>query len=281
MFYYSDNLLDSLLLSDIEHGDLTTRTLGIGDRIGIMTFSRRLAGRVSGISVAEKLLTKLSLKVETHIKEGIDVAADTVLLTAYGKAEQLHQGWKVAQNVIEWSCGVANYMADMLAMAQSINPSIRIACTRKSIPGTKSLAIAAICHGGGILHRAGIAETILLFANHRHFYKDPNDWLSMITTLRSGAPEKQIIVEADNINEALCALSAQPDLLQLDKFTPAEIKQVMNVAKYNAPNCIILLAGGVTKHNIIEFAKTGINLIVTSSPYYAMPEDIKVRLQPV
>lgn len=99
MFYYSDNLLDSLLLSDIEHGDLTTRTLGIGDRIGIMTFSRRLAGRVSGISVAEKLLTKLSLKVETHIKDGIDVAADTVLLTAYGKAEQLHQGWKVAQNV--------------------------------------------------------------------------------------------------------------------------------------------------------------------------------------
>jgi len=54
MFYWSDSLLDSLLLSDIEYGDLTTRALDIGEQRGIMTFTRKSAGRVSGIDIADQ-----------------------------------------------------------------------------------------------------------------------------------------------------------------------------------------------------------------------------------
>lgn len=281
MFHWPDSLLDSLLISDIEYGDLTTRALGIGEQSGVMAFVRKSAGRVSGIGVAEKLLTKLSLKVESHIQDGIDVAAGTTLLTAYGSAERLHQGWKIVQNVFEWCCGVAHYMAEMVTIAQQINSSVRIACTRKNIPGTKALAIAAISHGGGILHRAGTAETILLFANHRRFWPNPNDWQGMIDTLRRGAPEKKIIVEADNIDEALAALIAKPDILQLDKFNPKQAEYIIARSKGIAPDCLLSIAGGINKNNIAEFAQTDINLIVTSSPYYAMPEDIKVILKPI
>jgi len=280
MFYWSDSLLDSLLLSDIEYGDLTTRALNIGHQSGVMTFARKSAGRVSGVDLAEKLLTKLSLKVERHIQDGMDATSGTILLTAYGSAERLHQGWKVVQNVLEWCCGVAQYMADMNSIAKQINPLIRIACTRKSIPGTKALAIAAISHGGGILHRAGTAETILLFANHRHFWSNPSDWQGMINTLRRDAPEKKIIVEADNVEEALAALSGKPDILQLDKFEPKEVEFIMLKGTAIAPNCLLSVAGGVNKRNIAEFAQIGVKLIVTSSPYYAIPEDIKVVLEP-
>ncbi|KDN12114.1 Molybdenum transport system protein ModD [Snodgrassella communis] len=213
MFYLSDAELDRLLLDDIAYGDLTTRALGIGQQNGQISFCRRQAGRVSGVAIAVRLLQKLALKVVTHVRDGDDVAAGAVLLVAVGNMENLHQGWKVAQNVLEWCGGVAQYMAQMVATAQTINPLVQIACTRKSIPGTKSLAIAAIIDGGGILHRAGTAESILLFANHRRFCAEPDNWEAMVTRLRRAAPEKKVIVEADNVEEALAALNAQADIV--------------------------------------------------------------------
>lgn len=281
MFYYSEQLLDSLLLSDIEYGDLTTRLLAIGHQQGVMTFCRKSAGRVSGVTLAKKLLNRLSLTVVCHVSDGMDVEDGRILLTVYGQAAQLHQGWKVVQNVLEWSCGVAQYMAQMVAIAKQINPQIRIACTRKNIPGTKTLSIAAISHGDGIIHRSGTGESILLFANHRHFWSDPNDWQGMVRQLRCNAPEKKIIVEADNIDEALQALVAQPDILQLDKFNPKHVKIVMLKARVIAPDCIISVAGGINLNNIIEFSQSGVALIITSAPYYAAPDDIKVVLERV
>ena len=280
MFYFSDAQLDQLLLDDIQYGDLTTRALGFGHKQGEMCFKRKTAGRVSGVDVAQRLLSKLSLTVEINQPDGCDVEAGDTLLIARGSAENLHQGWKVVQNVLEWSCGVADYMANMVKIAQQINPKVRIACTRKSIPGTKFLAIPAVIHGDGILHRAGTAETILLFANHRYFYTDPTDWQAQIARLRLDTPEKKIIVEADDVAEALAALQGQPDILQLDKFSFTDIATVLQQQKVIAPSCLISLAGGITLESVQHYAETGVILLVTSAPYYADPTDIKVVLTP-
>ncbi|PIT07672.1 ModD protein [Snodgrassella communis] len=281
MFYLSDTELDRLLLDDIAYGDLTTRALGIGQQNGQISFCRRQAGRVSGVAIAVRLLQKLALKVVTHVRDGDDVAAGAVLLVAVGNMENLHQGWKVAQNVLEWCGGVAQYMAQMVATAQTINPLVQIACTRKSIPGTKSLAIAAIIDGGGILHRAGTAESILLFANHRRFCAEPDNWEAMVTRLRRAAPEKKVIVEADNVEEALAALNAQADIVQLDKFTPQQFAWVLTQRQVLAPNSLLSAAGGITLLNVADYVRAGAELLVTSAPYYAQPTDIKVWLEPV
>lgn len=281
MFYISDAELDRLLLEDIAYGDLTTRALDIGKQIGQISFSRQQAGRVSGVAVAVRLLQKLMLEVVVNVQDGEDVTAGTVLMTATGTAKRLHQGWKVVQNVLEWSCGVAQYMAQMVATAQNINPLVQIACTRKSIPGTKSLAIAAVIDGGGILHRAGTAESILLFANHRRFYVEPDNWGGMIARLKQAAPEKKVIVEADTIEEALAALKAQADIVQLDKFTPEQFATVLAHARLLAPRSMLSAAGGITLLNIADYVRAGAQLLVTSAPYYAPPVDIKVRLQPL
>ena len=175
-------------------------------------------------------------------------------------------------------------MAQILASAHEINPLVQIACTRKSIPGTKSLAIAAVIDGGGILHRAGTAESVLLFANHRHFYAQPDDWAAMVMRLKHAAPEKKIIVEADNIEEAFAAQAAQAaqaDIVQLDTFTPEEFAMVLAKQQILAPMSLLSVAGGITLLNIAEYVGAGAKLLVTSAPYYAPPADIKVKLQPV
>ncbi|KAA9002551.1 ModD protein [Affinibrenneria salicis] len=280
MIFYSQAQIDQWLLDDIQGGDLTTRALGIGDRQGRMVFQHRQGGCISGLEVARQMLQRLGLVVELALEDGWVVRPGDTLLIVSGRVDALHQGWKAVQNVLEWSCGVTRYLFDMLRILRQHVPDGQIACTRKTIPGTKLLATQAVLAGGGIIHRAGCAETILLFANHRHFWANPDDWRGMVAALRREAPEKTIIVEADNIRQAEAALAAGPDMVQLDKCPIDDVPAFLARAARLAPRCRFSLAGGITLDTIDAWARTGVPLLVTSAPYYAPPADISVRLDP-
>ncbi|HEY3985607.1 ModD protein [Cedecea sp.] len=280
MIFIPQAQTDAWLLEDIAQGDLTTRALGIGLRPGRMTFVHRDGGCVSGLAAATQMLHSLGLTVCTSFRDGEHAQPDRLLLTASGSAAALHQGWKAAQNIIEWSCGVSNEMASMLAILHKRHPNGHIACTRKTIPGTKLLATQAVLAAGGLIHRAGCGETILLFANHRRFVHDGHDWFGLISKLRQAAPEKKIVVEAETPEEALSALAAEPDVLQLDKFTPEQATDIAARASRLAPNCKLALTGGITRTSLERYLDCGITLFITSSPYYAPPADIQVRLGP-
>lgn len=280
MIYFSQAQTDALLLEDIQGGDLTTRALGIGAQPGVMAFYHRQGGCVSGTAVARQMLTSLGLTVSDGVADGEQVSAGQQLIRAHGNAAALHLGWKAVQNVLEWSCGVSGYLESMLSQLRQRYPDGQIACTRKAIPGTRLLATQAILAAGGIIHRGGCAETLLLFANHRRFLTNSNDWTGAIARLRSHAPEKKIVVEADTPAEALAALRAAPDVLQLDKFTPEQATEIVRLAPSLAPHCTLALTGGITLASLASYLDCGIRLFITSAPYYAPPADIKVSLSP-
>ncbi|WP_370548281.1 ModD protein [Edwardsiella tarda] len=280
MIFISDSQLDAWLQEDIQGGDITTRALGIGDRRGEIRFYHRQGGCVSAISLACRLLARLGLAATPAVNDGDTVEPGALLLQARGSASALHQGWKACQNLLEWSCGVSDYTARMVAILRRYQPDGQIACTRKSVPGTRLAVMQAVLDGGAILHRAGCGETVLLFANHRRFWPDPDDWQGMVSRLRRQAPEKCIIVEADTPDEARAALYAQPDILQLDKFTPEQALAIRRLADDLAPACRLSLAGGINLKSVESMAQCGIGLLVTSAPYHAAPADIKVRLLP-
>ncbi|MFC3394062.1 ModD protein [Brenneria rubrifaciens] len=280
MIYLPETFLDQLLLEDIQYGDLTTRALGIEKITGDITFFHRQGGCVSGIPVAERLLQKLGLQITYRVQDGERIQPGQALLSATGNAAALHQGWKVTQNVLEWCCGVSEYLSQMREVYRRYVPSGQIACTRKTIPGTKLLATLAVVAAGGIVHRLGCAETILLFTNHRRFLSNPDDWATHVACLRNAAPEKEIIVEVDNPDEALLALAAQPDILQLDNFTPEQVRAIVVHVKQHAPACIVSAAGGVNLQTIQRYAETGVGLLITSAPYQASSADIRVVMTP-
>lgn len=280
MIYFSQAQTDALLQEDIQGGDLTTRALGIGAQPGVITFYHRQGGCVSGIAVARQMLRSLGLTVTEQLSDGEHAVAEQLLIRAHGNAAALHQGWKAVQNVLEWSCGISHYLDAMLSVTRRRYPDAQIACTRKAIPGTRMLATQAILAAGGIIHRGGCAETVLLFANHRRFLTDQNDWAGAIAQLRHHAPEKKIVVEADTPDEALAALRAAPDVLQLDKFTPEQAADIARQAPSLAPHCTLALTGGITLASLASYLDCGIRLFITSAPYYAPPADIKVTLSP-
>jgi molybdenum transport protein len=282
MIYFPDSLIEQWISDDVKEGDLTTRILGIGGKNGTIEFRLAHAGRVSGIEGAKKITLALECEITACAESGIDREAGALLLGAKGKAAALHQVWKASQNVLEWSCGVADYTARMVEAAKKMNPLIEIATTRKSIPGTKLLSLAAVLDGGGIIHRGGASETVLLFKNHRNFLDfegSGKDWKSTVDFLKQKAPEKKIVVEADNYDEALRAVDAGPDVVQLDKFSPEDVRKIAEYAAGRLPRPLIAAAGGVHKDNAAQYAAAGAGLIVTSAPYYAKPADVKTLLR--
>ena len=281
MIYFSDKELDDLLLEDIYRGDLTTHALGIENIPAKILFKRKNAGIVVGVSVEEKLLKKLDIQPHLYVKEGEWVESGALLIGAEGMSEQLHQAWKVVQLVLEWSCGVAQYTAEMIANAKAINPNAVVACTRKSIPNTRKLATNAVLAAGGHIHRQGVSETLLVFTNHRNLLSDPNDWVKIVNGLRREAPENKITLEADNFAQFEQMYVAEPDIIQLDKWSLDDVKKALALLQSKQKNILLSVAGGVNKDNVSDYAKLGIRLFITSAPYYAPPEDIKVVMEKI
>ena len=129
---------------------------------------------------------------------------------------------------------------------------------------------------GGHIHRQGVSETLLVFTNHRNLLAEPNNWAHIVETLKREAPENKVTLEADNFAQFEQMIIASPDIIQLDKWSVEDVKAALDLIKAQGRNITLSVAGGVNKNNVTDYAKLGINLFITSAPYYAAPEDIKV-----
>jgi molybdenum transport protein len=271
----SDAELHRLLSEDCPYGDLTTLSLGIAQRPARLTFRARARMVVAGIEEAARLFALCGTAASLQAKSGDLVEPGAVLLTVEGQAGALHGGWKVAQTFTEIWSGVASAARLLVDSAAAINPSVKIACTRKNVPGTKAMAVKAIRAGGAVPHRLGLSETILVFAEHRLFLDE--EWNATAQRLKRQAPEKKLVIEVGSAEEAVRAAYAGFDVIQTERFTPDMISVL--IRKLRAPRPLIAAAAGINPDNVAEYVKAGADIIVTSWPYAARPCDVKVEFE--
>ncbi|WP_028534637.1 ModD protein [Paludibacterium yongneupense] len=273
----SDAALHALLQEDCPGGDLTTETLGIGKRAARLTFCAREAMTVCGSEEAARLFALNGARVDVRAESGDTVAAGTVLLEANGSAQQLHQTYKVAQTLMEATSGIAGAARAITAALHAAGMTVPLACTRKNFPGTKALSIKAVKAGGATLHRLGLSETLLLFAEHRMFLETGP--AATVQAIRARQPEKKIVVEARDEASALEWAQAGIDVLQLDKFTPAALRdcRMRLIAAMGDKRPLLAATGGIHAGNAVDYAAAGADLLVSSSPYLAAPADVQVR----
>jgi len=274
----SDDDIDRLIAEDVHFGDLTTRVLGIGRSAGQIRFIARDPMVACGTEEAARILARLGAAPRLHVGSAEVAPAGTLLLDATGEAAALHAGWKIAQSLMEWASGVATATPDIVDAARAVMPTITAACTRKTAPLTRGLSIKAVLSGGGTMHRTGLADTILVFPEHRAFLGH-EDLAATLRRLRIEAPERAIVVEAPNEDDAFAAVAAGADVVQLEKFPPhsvAELKARLSHA--GLVRCRIAAAGGVNAANAAAYAAAGADILVTSAPYAARARDVQVRL---
>ena len=269
------SLVDGLLAEDVPNGDLTTFSLGIGGMAGLMEFRARGDMVVAGIEIAAEMIKRAGAEVLLALPSGARAEAGALILTANGPARALHRSWKSAQTLTEILSGIATATRALVDAVEAEDPNVRVACTRKTVPGARQLSIAAIRAGGAVPHRLGLSETILVFAEHRIFLPDMS-LKEIAARLRYEAPEKKLGIEVDAAAEALEAIAAGFDIIQLEKMTPADVAAVKEHARGHT---LLAAAGGVTPANAADYVRAGAGLIVSSWPYTARPADVAVTIK--
>lgn len=270
MILLSDNELLALLADDVPCDDLTTSALAIGVAPARLEFRARQAMRLCAVEEAARLFVLAGATARVLRGSGETLAAGESMLVAEGSAAALHQAWKTAQVLVEWASGIATAAAAIVAAAGDVP----VACTRKNVPGTKRLSVKAVRAGGAAMHRLGLSETLLLFAEHRMFLDATPE--RTVARLRRAEPEKKIVVEVADIDEVRVWGAAGADVLQLEKFSVADIAECRRLVSADFPRVALAAAGGINADNAADYAAAGADLLITSAPYTAPPRDVAV-----
>lgn len=274
------NAVNRFLQEDVGYFDLTTDGLGIGEHVGKISFSARDTLTLCGISEMKEIFASLYIELLLHKNDGDLVTKNECIAEAYGKAAELHKAWKISQNLLEYQSGIATLTRRMVDAAKNINPAIEVSTTRKNYPGAKESMLRAVVCGGGQIHRLGLYDSILIFKEHLAFFESQEELEAGFQKLKKKYLEKKVAIEVDSFENASYFASLGADILQCEKMSHEELRQCVGL-KEKYPHLLLSATGGVNLQNIAEYAKTGVDFIVTSAPYHAKPADINVVIAKV
>ena len=166
--FIEDSKIDEWINED-GYFDLTSEILNLKNQKAQIVFKTREKITISGVKEVVRVIQKVGAKVNFHLEDRAFANIGDTILKATGDVKDLHQIWKVSQNILEYSCAVATKTKLLVDLAKAINPKVEILTTRKSVPSTKKLTLKAILAGGAYPHRLGLSETILIFQEHLNF----------------------------------------------------------------------------------------------------------------
>lgn len=279
--YVSDELIDRFIKEDVPYIDLTTLVLEISGQSGTIQFFSREDAVICGTEEVRRIFSKLNIEVVKSCDSGSLIKKGEVFLEGEGNVENLHVAWKISQNILDYSSGIATKTRKLVDKLSIINPDLHVITTRKVIPGTKELAIKAVVAGGGFPHRLGLSETILIFKQHLNFLGGIDGLTKILKKVKAKACEKKVIAEVESLDDAIKLCKNGIDGLQFDKVSCDTLRRSVNILRDINPSIVILAAGGINEENIEEYAKTGIDAVVTTSVYYAKPIDIGCKINPL
>jgi len=256
-----EELVGRALAEDLGEGDITSEATVPEDARARARIVQKQPGVVYGLAVVAEAMRQCGVEdVDNLVVEGQwreDVPADVLL--ASGSARGLLAAERTAINFLGHLSGVAT-LTGRYAEAV-VGTGATILDTRKTTPGLRALEKAAVAAGGGINHRMGLYDAILIKENH---IAAAGGLAKAVYAARNAQPEKAIEVEVRNLDEAAYALGTGVDRLLLDNMSPAAMREVVAVRDENAggtDGISLEASGGVTLENVREIAETGIEFI--------------------
>jgi molybdenum transport protein len=270
--FIPNSLVDGWIEEDVPGLDLTSHLLEMKQLQGQIVYTARGETTLCGTEESVAILERLGLEVEFFQSEGAVVNKGDMILKATGNAASIHSGWRVSLNVLEYASGIATRTASMVKNAQAHGDAI-VCGTRKAFPGGRKLSQKALIAGGGVPHRMGLGETVLIFGNHYNLLGLDN-FLVKLLEIKRKARERKIGVEVDNLEQALLMARHGADIIQLDKCSLEVTSEVVRQLRQEFPQIVVGAAGGVNADNAAEYAATGVDFLATSWMYFGKPADI-------
>ena len=252
-----EKIIKDALYEDLgQQGDITSNSVIDKNLENNFVLKSRSEGVISGLQVAELSFMTLDrrLSFEKKIDNGSNVKNGDIIASVKGNAASILSAERTALNFLSHLSGIASATSEMANLISETNT--KIVSTRKTTPNLRILEKLAVKDGGGMNHRFGLYDGILIKDNHLALS-------GSITNSVSLAREKcghmiNIEVEVDNLDQYREALETQTNAILLDNFNIEDLIKAVNL---NKKNIILEASGKITKDNILEIAKTGVNLI--------------------
>jgi nicotinate-nucleotide pyrophosphorylase (carboxylating) len=245
-----DDLIDRALAEDVGDGDATTEATVDAGAQARATITQKAPGVISGLEVAEAVFLRLDpdVRIERLGPEGEWRAAGAGVLRVEGSARALLTAERTALNFLGRLSGIATATARVVRAVEQAGGGAKILDTRKTTPGLRRLEKQAVADGGGVNHRAGLYDAILIKENHSAAAGGVGE---AVRRARAARPELPLAVEVRDAAEIDEALEAGAPRLLLDNMTPDQIRaavaQVGGRAELEA-------SGGVDEQTVLVYA---------------------------
>jgi nicotinate-nucleotide pyrophosphorylase (carboxylating) len=247
------------LAEDVGTGDLTASLIPADARASARLMTRQ-SGVLCGVEWFNRTFEELDPDVEIfwHHEDGDDIVAGSSLCELEGNARAVLTGERTSINFVQLLSGVATRTRQFVRAVEGTRA--KIVDTRKTLPGLRMAQKYAVRTGGGVNHRIGLFDAILIKENHIAAAGGIREAVS--AGLRSVSSSKFVQVEVETLEQLREALDAGAKLVLLDNFDPESMREAVRITGDRAE---LEASGGVSLKNVRSVAETGVHRISIGS----------------
>lgn len=255
-----DRLIDLAFAEDIGDGDHTTLCCIPDDAMGKSHLLIKEEGILAGVEVAKKVFARFddTMQVQVIINDGAHVKPGDIAMVVTGKVRSLLQTERLMLNIMQRMSGIATMTNRYVKRLEGTKT--RILDTRKTTPGMRMLEKQAVKIGGGVNHRIGLFDMILLKDNHVDFAGGISNAINRCHDyLKEKGLDLKIEIEVRNFDELQQAIDCGGiDRIMLDNFSVADTKKAVEIVagRYETES-----SGGITYDTIRDYAECGVDFI--------------------
>ena len=255
-----DELIDLAFAEDIGDGDHTTLCCIPDTAMGKSRLLIKEPGILAGVEIARKIFYRFDpdLKMTVYIEDGTAVKPGDVAFVVEGRVQSLLQTERLMLNVMQRMSGIATMTHRYVKKLEGLHT--RILDTRKTTPGMRMLEKEAVKIGGGVNHRIGLFDMILLKDNHVDFAGGIENAISRCHDyLKAKGKDLKIEIEVRNLDELKEVMRVGGvDRIMLDNFSPELTREAVKIVggKYEIES-----SGGITFDTIRDYAESGVDFV--------------------
>lgn len=248
-------LLDLALAEDVGPGDLTSEIVVDPDREGRARIEARQSLTVCGLAMAREVFRRvdptLALYEVDGLEDGAQVAPGQPLLRIHGRYASILTAERTALNFMGRLCGIATQSQRLVNLVAG--SKVDLVDTRKTTPGWRLLEKYAVAVGGGLNHRIGLYDALLVKDNHIAAADGLDD--AVERAVRGAPPGVPVQIEVESEAMADRAIELGCRFLLLDNMAPAMVRRIV---EQHHQNVLLEASGGIHEGNLREYAETGV-----------------------
>jgi len=253
-------LIQGALEEDVGKGDITSEALFPSSLKGRAQIVAREEGLLAGVEVAKEVFRLTSsgrVKFTHSLEDGDLIGEDRPVLIMEGSVLAILRGERVALNFLSRLSGIATLTRKYVDLVKGLE--VRIMDTRKTSPNLRVLEKYAVKTGGGLNHRFGLDDGVLIKDNHIKICGGVGEAVGRARQMLS--PLLKIEVEAENFAQLEEAIDAGADIVMLDNMEKGKMQEAVRRVRSQERHILIEASGGISLENVRDTAETGVDFI--------------------